>query len=60
MRSREAMRKARKNYANKLKCITLKLNRRLDEGIINHLDGKENMTAYIRDLIKADMAKGGE
>ena len=61
MRSREAIKKAKSKYEKvAIKRVTVKLNKRLDEDMIEHLDGKENVTAYIKQLIKADMEKGGE
>lgn len=61
MRSREAIKRAQNKYEKTtLKRLSIKLHKRLDEGIIKHLDGKDNVTAYIKELIKADMEKGGE
>ena len=61
MRSKEAIRRAKNKYAKTtLKSVVVKLHKKYDESIINHLDGKENVTAYIKQLIIADMEKGGE
>lgn len=61
MRSKEAIQRAQKKYdQNAIKRLTVKLNKKLDEDIVNHLDGKGNITAYIKQLIRTDIAKGGE
>ena len=45
-------------YAKKaIKQYILKFNRNTEPEIIEFLDSKENKNNYIRDLIKADMAK---
>lgn len=38
----------------------LKLNLTTDKDIIDHLDGLENKQGYIKQLIRNDLAKGGE
>lgn len=61
MRSKEAIKRAQDKYEKStIKRVTVKLNNKYDESIIKHLDGKENVTAYIKQLIRADMEKGGE
>ena len=61
MRSKEAIKRAHRKYEkSNIKRVTVKLNNKYDESIINHLESKENVTAYIKQLIKADMEKGGE
>ena len=61
MRSREAIKRAQSKYQkNVIKLVTIKFNKRLEADVIAHLNGKENVTAYIKGLIKADMEKGGE
>lgn len=61
MRSREAIKRAVKKYeTSTVKRVTVKLNNKRDKSIIKHLEGKENVTAYIKQLIRSDMEKGGE
>ena len=61
MRNREAIKRAVSKYEkNTIKRVTVKLNKRLDEDMIEHLEAKDNVTAYIKQLIRADMEKGGE
>lgn len=61
MRSKEAIKRAQDKYEKStIKRVTVKLNNKYDESIINHLESKENVTAYIKQLIRADMEKGGE
>lgn len=60
MRSKEAIRRAVSKYEKTQKRVVVKLHNKNDESIIKHLDGKENVTAYIKQLIIADMEKGEE
>lgn len=61
MRSKEAIKRAQTKYEkSNIKRVTVKLNNKYDESIINHLESKDNVTAYIKQLIKSDMEKGGE
>ena len=61
MRSKEAIVRAQLKYdKTMLRRFTIRLHKSLDESIIKHLEGKENMTAYIKQLIRSDMEKGGE
>jgi len=61
MRSREAIKRAKSKYEkNVLKRVTIRFNKRSEADVIAHLDGKDNVTAYLKALIKADMEKGGE
>ena len=61
MRSREAIKRAKRKWEkNVLKRVTINFNKRSEADLIAHLDGKDNVTAYLKALIKADMAKGGE
>lgn len=61
MRSKEAIKRAVSKYEKaNIKRVVVKLNIKYDESIINHLNGKENVTAYIKQLIRSDMEKGGE
>lgn len=61
MRSKEAIRRAVSKYEKStVKRVTVKFHNINDEDIIKHLDGKENVTAYIRQLIRSDIEKGGE
>lgn len=56
----EAQRKAALNYRKK---AVTQLNIALypaDQDIIDHLAGMENKAAYVRELIRKDMGKGGE
>ena len=61
MRSREAIKRAKRKYEKStMKRLSIKLHNKYDEGIIRHLESKENVTAYIKQLIRSDMEKGGE
>ena len=61
MRSREAIKRAQRKYAkNALKRVTVTFNKRLEADVIAHLESKDNVTAYLKGLIKADMEKGRE
>lgn len=61
MRSREAIRRAKNKYEKvAIKRVTVRFNKKLEGELINHLESKENVTGYIKQLIRADMAKGGE
>lgn len=61
MRSREAIKRAQKKYEKiAIRRIILKLHKANDKSIIDHLENQENMTGYIKALIKADMEKGVE
>ena len=60
-RSKEAIKRAKIKYEKKNnKRVTVKLHIKYDGDIISHLESKENMTTYIKQLIRADMEKGGE
>lgn len=61
MRNREAIKRAVSKYEkNTVKRVTVKLNKMLDKDMIEHLDGKQNVTAYIKQLIRSDMEKSGD
>ena len=61
MRSLEAIKRAKNKYEkNVIKRVTIRFNKRSEADVISYLDGKDNVTAYLKSLIKADMAKGGE
>ena len=52
----EAQRRAVKKYdAENIKHLHLKLNRKTDNDIINHLEMQENTQGYIKRLIREDM-----
>lgn len=56
MSSKEAIRRAQNKYdKSTLKRITIKLHNVHDEDIIKHLESKDNVTGYIKQLIVADM-----
>ena len=56
MSSKEAIRRAQNKYdKSTLKRITIKLHKVHDEDIIKHLESKDNVTGYIKQLIVADM-----
>ena len=60
-RSKEAIKRAKSNYEkNNIKRVYFKLHNKYDENIISHLESKENVTAYIKQLIRSDIEKGGE
>ena len=57
----EALKRAQAKYEKaKIKRVIVKLHKNYDASIINYLDSKENVTAYIKQLIRADMEMGGE
>ena len=61
MRSREAIKRAQSKYEKStIKRVVVKLHKKYDESLIEHLESKENVTAYIKQLINSDMEKGGE
>ena len=54
----EAQRRAVKKYdAENIKHLHLKLNRKTDNDIINHLEMQENTQGYIKRLIREDMSR---
>ena len=54
----EAIRRAVRKYdAANTKQVHLKLNRKTDVEIIEHLDKQKNVQGYIKDLIRQDMRK---
>ena len=54
----EAIRRAVRKYdAANTKQVHLKLNRKTDAEIIEHLDKQNNVQGYIKDLIRQDMRK---
>ena len=56
MSSKEAIRRAQNKYdKSTLKRITIKLHNVHDEDIIKHLESKDNVTGYVKQLIVADM-----
>ena len=61
MRSKEAILKAKKKYAEKgvIKRITITLHEVNDADILAHLKKKANMSGYIKDLVRRDMKKQG-
>lgn len=62
MASREARKRAQAKYDAKHRqdyyCFYVKLKKAEAGEMINFLKSKENMSAYIRDLISKDMASG--
>lgn len=55
-----AERKAADKYIKEhIRVFRLKLNDRTDADMIEHLNNKENMTAYIKALIRKDMEQSG-
>lgn len=55
----EAQKKAQRRYeqSGKVKRVYIKLTAR-DADILRHLAGKENVTAYIKSLIRKEMGEG--
>ena len=54
----EAQRRAVKKYdAEHIKHLHLKLNRKTDNDIINHLESQESVQGYIKRLIRDDMSQ---
>ena len=54
----EAQIRANKKYeAENTRQVHLKLNRRTDEDILRKLDSVPNKQGYIKELIRADLAK---
>lgn len=54
----EAIRRAVRKYdAANTKQVHLKLNRKTDAEIIEHLDKQKNVQGYIKELIRQDMRK---
>ena len=61
MRSKEAIKRAQHKYEKStVKRVTFRVHNKYDKSIIEHLESKENVTAYIKQLIRSDMEKGGE
>ena len=57
----ESTKIARKKYLrNNLKQIRFALNINTDDDILKHLDTIDNKAGYLKDLIRADMAKDDE
>jgi hypothetical protein len=54
----EAQRRAKKKYNKKMqRNLTLSLNRKTDADVLAFLENKENITGYIKNLIRKDMDK---
>ena len=54
----EAQRRANRKYeAENTRQVHLKLNRRTDEDVLEKLDSVPSKQGYIKDLIRADLAK---
>ncbi len=54
----EAQKKAVRKYdAQNTKGVYLKLNLKTDKDILQHLESKENVQGYIKDLIREDIKK---
>lgn len=57
----QAQRAAVKRYdAENTKMLHLKLNRRTDADILAHLETVDNVSGYLKALIRADMTKGAD
>lgn len=52
----DAQYRASQKYKNEnIRRIVLSLNKRIDEDIINHLDHKDNIQGYLKEIIRKDM-----
>ena len=55
----QAQRRAQNKYEKKnIKRVVLKLNTRLDDDIIKHLEDKDNVNGYLKQLIRKDKGEG--
>ena len=55
----EAQKRAERKYAKKnIKRVEMKLNTRYDGDIIQHLDSKDNVNGYLKELIRKDIGEG--
>lgn len=61
MINKEAIKRAQKRYeaSGVIKRKTIKLHERIDADILKKLDEQENVTGYIKDLIRRDLKGQG-
>lgn len=61
MRNKEAIKRAQKRYeaSGVIKRKTIKLHERIDADILKKLDEQENVTGYIKELIRRDLKRQG-
>lgn len=61
MRNKEAIKRAQKRYeaSGVIKRKTIKLHERIDADILKKLDEQENVTGYIKELIRRDLKGQG-
>lgn len=56
MRS-EALKRAQKAYREKVRCFRIYANKETERALVTHLEGQENIQAYIKSLIAKDLKR---